>query len=317
MIAPETLLKMHPIDALRAQMGELLKPPLKAKHLKIENPISLGGVRTSVLVTLDKSKAPIDLWDRAGTFTFEYDRIDLAAFTADLPMRVKAQLPVTPQSLLTNVLYPFRIPVVATDLVDAQYTSLGNVSLLAAEESYRWVGEVGCLIEQLGIDIPNLILVSTFTFSFSPEFRSADIKNRLSVQLNLSNASALPVPVNTSMFTISDPVEAAPSDYGDNTSIIMTFNGAPYVGAVEVRYGRRSFQKTFRWPVKLSGTRPTNMTGLAARLSTALGCVIATTDIQSEPFPSVQVGQTLKFPVTFRSSSLAYVGSVLVDFTAG
>jgi len=314
MIAPESLLRMHPLDALRAQIGERLKAPLQASYLKIDPPKTVSGVKTSVQVSIDKSKAPIDLWDRVGTFHFEYDRIDLTAFTSGLNKTVRSSLPVTPQALLSKLFYLYGIPIIDSDLVDARYTTLGSADVIAADESYRWVGDTQLTIAMLGIEILGLIMVNTFTFSFTADWRSADVKNRITTHLNLGNSASLPTAVVASMFTLGTPVVNGPESAGNNTKIKLTFNGSPYEGSVDVVYGRRSFPDTFRWPVKI--TNPViDTSALAPTLSTKLGCLITSGDLKAEPIPAVSVGQKVSFPVHFKETSLAYVGSILIEYT--
>lgn len=314
MIAPESLLRMHPLDALRAQIGERLKAPLQASYLKIEAPKAVSGVKTSVKVSIDKSKAPLDLWDRVGSFEFEYDRIDLNSFTSGLNKTVKAALPVTPQALLSNVFYLYGIPVIDSDLVDARYTTLGSADVIAADESYRWVGDVELTIAMLGIEILGLVMVNTFTFSFTADYRSADVKNRITTHFNLANSASLPTAVLPAMFTLGNPVVNNAEGEGDNTKIKLTFNGSPYIGSVDVIYGRRSFPDTFRWPVEIT-TPVIDTSALAPTLSTKLGCLITSGDLKAEPIPVVSVGQTVSFPVHFKETSLAYVGSILIEYT--
>lgn len=314
-IAPETLLKMHPLDALRAQIGEKLKAPLKATHLKIESPVSLGGVNTSVKVSIDKSKAPVSLWDRVGTFTFEYQRINLPAFLSGVNLSVAAEIPSTPKDLMGNLFWPYRIPISETDFVEDSYDQLGTVAIISSADSYRWVGEVDCVIARLGLEIAGRILVNTLTLSHTDAFISLNIKNQIATHLNLMNAASLAEPIQSNMFTISQVTENGPQDAGDNTALLLTFNGVPYIGALTVYYGRRSWPLTFRRPVKFGGPGYANMTQLAALLSTQMGCVIAATDIKPTAMPSIIVGAKATFPVTFANNSLAYCGAILVEYT--
>jgi hypothetical protein len=314
-IAPETLLKMHPLDALRAQIGEKLKAPLKATHLKIEAPVSLGGVNTSVKVSIDKSKAPVSLWDRVGTFTFEYQRISLPAFLSGVNLSVAAEVPSTPKDLMGNLFWPYRIPISETDFVEDSYDQLGTVAVISSADSYRWVGEVDCVIARLGLEIAGRILVNTLTLSHTDAFISLNIKNQIATHLNLMNAASLAEPIQSNMFTISQVSENGPQDAGDNTALLLTFNGVPYIGALTVYYGRRSWPLTFRRPVKFGGPGYANMTQLAALLSAQMGCVIAATDIKPTAMPTIAVGAKASFPVTFANNSLAYCGAILVEYT--
>lgn len=314
-MAPETLLTMHPLDALRAQIAELLKAPLKSTYLKIEKPVSLGGLRTSVQVSIDKSKAPLALWDRVDSHTFEYSRLDLGTFTSGLNKTVKTTLPLSPEAILRNVFYPYSIPIANNDLVPALYTDYGSADVIAADESWRWVGETTIILTTLGIAITDVLVIDHFTLSFTAEFNSADIKNRLTSYINFANASSMPVPLNTQMFALGSPVVNGPDSAGDNTAIKLTFNGTPYIGEFTVYYARRSFPKTFSSPVRLKGYQLSNTSQLAAAISDELGCNIETSDIKPEQFPTIANGAKAKLAVNFADSSLAFVGSVLVEYT--
>lgn len=315
MIAPETLLRMLPVDALRAQIGEIVKPPLSAYHLRIGKPSVVSGKTTTVPLTLDKSRAPVELWDRVGDFELTYERIDLGEFTSSLNRTVKSALPTTPVNILNGAFYTAGIPVVDEDLVPAEFTQLGAVPIMAGDESYRWVGEANFIIAQLGIEILPLIVVNTFSLSFTKDFRSADIKNRLATQLSISNASSLPTTILPGMFTLSDPEVNGPIASGDNTKLTLTFNGMPYIGGFSLTYARRGFENTFRFPIKVSSSGTSNVKQLSGILSNQMGCVITPEDIVSGQFPSIAVGQTVKFPVTIEPTSLAYVGDILVEYT--
>jgi hypothetical protein len=305
---------MHPLDALKAQIGERLKAPLKSSYLKIEPPKSLGGLKTLVTVSVDKSRTPLNLWDRVGTHDFTYDRIDLNAFTSGLNKTVKAITPITGDSVLRNIFFPYAIPIASNDLVPSMFLSFGPIDILAGELSWRWVGEMRATLAMAGIEIGHLIAVDRYTFSFNTEYRSADVKGRLVTYLNMGNADRLPTPVTSAMMVLGNPTMNGPDENGDNTSITMTFTGAPYVGTITVFYGRRSFPRTFRYSVKLKGPRKTNHTDLAKMLGDELGCDIEPSDIRPEPFPSNAVGKN-KLVVFFDDNSLAYVGPVLVEYT--
>ena len=314
MIPPETLLRMPPLEAVRAQIEENLKAPLKASHLKIGKPVSIGGLKTEVLATIDKSTAPVELWDRVGGYIFRYDRLDLTAFTEGLSKNIPSQLPVDATSLLGAILGPFGIPIVADDLVPAVYTSLGNNDLLANEFSYRWVGTMVATINAQALEIAALVKNRTFTFMYNKQYNSAGIKSNIVMQINLANPG-LAKPILGSMFSMSAPVQSGPDHDGDNTTITLTFSGQPYVGAFDIKYQRRSFPKTFRWPVKLTGAVPTDTSKWATALSAQMGCTITANDIRPEPVPTTAVGAKQKVAVNFDSTSLAYVGSILVEYT--
>lgn len=315
MIASERLLTMHPLDALRAQMEEVIKPPLKAAYLKVSSPKSLGGTLTSVEVSVDRSKTPLDLWEIAGRTTFTYNRLNLDAFTKGINKKVKVSLGVHSQSVLQAMLDPYHIPVAGNDVVDALHTAYGDTTLTADEKSWRWVGETGCVLEVMGIEITHLLKVDHFTIPFDAQFFSDKIKDRLMTYVNMANASSLPTPIEKAMITFNAPEVNAPNSYGDNTRLQLFFNGMPYVGSVFVYYMRRDFDITFRHPVKISGGQLTNTQALAGALSSQMGCTITAADIKSEAFPQMVKGSTTPMAVNIDVSSLAYVGSILVHYS--
>lgn len=315
MIAPERLLSMSSLDALKAQVQEVLVPPLKSTHLYFSTPVSAGGTATSVSVTIDKSRAPVELWDRIGVETFTYPRLDLAEFTEGLSLIVKSSLPADARAVLNAAFEPYSIPIGDSDVVPAFYTAFGSSVILAAEKSYRWVGEVNCFIDMLGIEITPLILVSQFTPPFNATFRSSEIKQLLLNYLNVSNASSLPETIQPNMLTFGNPEVNGPIMERNNTRIQLMFRGIPFIGNLYIYYMRRGFEDTFRWPKKVSGPVKNNMTDLAGVLSNQMGCTITAADITSGTFPAIDIGQSLKFPVFINPSSLAYVGSIMVEYT--
>lgn len=314
MIAPELLFRMLPDDAVRAMLGEKLRTPLKATHLRLGKPQSLGGVKTGVVVTLDKTRAPVELWDLDGSYSFEYDRVELGEFTSGIDRSIDTTLPADTVDMLGAVLSPFNIPVVEGDLVPAIYLALGTVDVLADEHSYRWIGGCDVTLTMKAIEIDTLLLVKHFIIPFNVEYRSNSIKARLALYINLANASALKPQLTTAMFTLGEPVTNAPIGYQDNTAIALTFNGSPYTGSVVVTYQRRAFEITYRRPVEISGGQWVNKQQLSTQLSAQMGCDIQTADLLSEEFPPLAIGQELSFPVQFSPSSLAYIGSVLVKY---
>jgi len=315
MIAPETLLRMHPVDALRAQIGEVLKPPLKASYLKIEKPKAVSGTLTSVVISIDKSKTPVELWGMSDSFTFQYNRIRLDTFTAGISRRVKTGVPIHADDVLRALLAPYQIPVDKNDVVAAEFTALGDVSLIASEESYRWLGEIPCLLDVLGIDITTCIIADRFTIPFDISFFSNNVKGRLVTFINLNNPSSLPQELTAAMFALGSPVANGPIAAGDNTKLTLNFLGVPYTGTLDVYYQRRGFDHTFRFPVKLQGAQLNNTAQLATALSAQMGCTITAADILSEPFPQMDKGTTTKLAVNFDPASLAYVGTVLVKYS--
>lgn len=315
MIAPETLLTMHPEDALRAQIGEVLSAPLKASYLKIQPPRSLGGTLTEVEVSIDKTRCPVDLWGIDGTTVFKYHRLDLEAFTSAINKVVNATPPLDSVDVLRAIFDRYQIPVDNKDLVPAQFLELGQVNLLAADASYRWVGEMQAVIALEVLDILTLILVNQFTIPFDTQFYSSNIKARLTTLLNMANASSLPITVTESMFTLGEPQENGLFADGDNTKLTLQFSSIPYSGNLDVYYQRRSFEITLRFPEKISGPQLENTAQLATTLSAQMGCVITAADIRSEPFPALALGETRKVAVNFNSNSLAYVGTVLVKYS--
>src|SRR5690606_37390700 len=124
-MTPEELLMMDPLDALRAQIDEVLKPPMKAAYLHISEPESLGGVRTKVKASVDITQTPIELWDRIGVVEFEYDRIELDSFFLGANKTLKTTLPISDSIVFTNILHRYRIPVRAGDTAGAVFSDYG------------------------------------------------------------------------------------------------------------------------------------------------------------------------------------------------
>lgn len=315
MIAPESLLRMYPLDALRAQIGEVLSPPLKPIHLRISEPISLGGLRTVVTFSVDKAIAPVDFWGVSGECEFEYDRLHLSSFTQGLDMDLSTALPAAAYQVLGSLLDKFRIPVVQEDIEEADFTSLGNVTLLASPKSYRWVGEVQARLVQRLYDITKLISVNKFTPPFTADFKTIDFKRIITQYLNIANASSLPVQLHGGMYEMGVPVEVGPHDKGDNTKVTLTFLDDPYVGEVDVIYGRRSFTKTYRFPEKVEGGPISTTRELASVLSARMGCSIASVDLLATPVDPMQIGETRRLIVGFAPTSPVYVGEIWIDYT--
>jgi len=313
MIAPETLLKMHPLDAVRAQIQEQVRAPLKASHLKIDKPVSLGGLRTQVFATIDKKRAPVELWDRTGGFVFEYDRLDLGSFIQGMDVDLASQLPTESDDLIRALLSPRDIVIADDDVVPAVYTQLGAAEIIAAEESYRWTGAMTLMIIGQALEILALVRNRSFTLPFTADYNSATVLGTLIMHLNLMNPG-LPKAVQETMFAIGVPEQMGADHEGDNTRLLMTFDGFPYVGEFYVTYQRRSFPKTFRKSVKLSGPGLVNTAQMAAMLSASMGCTITVADIAPELVPTQAVGSKQKVAVNFHGSSLAYVGSILVEY---
>ena len=313
MIAPEVLYKMHPEDAVRAMIDEHLKSPLKASHLRLGKPKSLGGLKTSVDVTINKSVAPVEMWDRTGSFTFEYNRTDLDAFTQGIDKGVRTSLPIEAFRILGGILAPFDIPVDDRDIAPAVYTALGPVTLTADELSYRWVGATNATLLIRYIEIGKLITVKHVILPFDKNFKSSTVKQRLALYLGLANASVFIPTLTGDMFTLGAPKANGNQSDKDNTLITMTFNGTPYTGTFDVSYQRRAFD-TFRKPPTLEGGAVANKQGLATLLSVQMGCEIAAADIRSEAMPTMAVGTTQDILVSFATTSLAYVGSFLIKY---
>ena len=315
MIAPETLLKLYPIEALKLQIQSVLKYPLKASHLHIGKPTVVSGIKTQVEVTLDKTKAPLQLWDRMGTVSFYYDRIDMDAFTMGIKREVNATFPTSPHALFSALLQPFSIPVAKDDVIDAIYTGPSTTSLLAAADSYRWIGEIDCTIFQLGLEGDALFKVRNFTPSFNPQFYSAAIKDILAFSLNVSNGKGIPEPLTTGMFTLGTPSVNGPIQDRDNTVIDVIFAGLPYSGSIPVTYMRRGFESSYRYPVKISGAQLGNTRQLADVLTVQMGCTIVSSDLASNAFPTLAIGEKQLISVPIDHTSLAYVGEILVEYT--
>jgi hypothetical protein len=313
MIAPETLLKMHPLEAVRAQIQEQVRAPLRASYLKIDKPISLGGLRTQVFATLDKKLAPVELWDRAGGFIFEYDRIDLAGFVAGMDLRLQSQLPTDSSDLLRALLLPAQIPVVNGDVTEATWTALGVAEVLAADESYRWVGSVDMVIGAQAIEITGLVRNTVLTIPFNAGFMSSSVIGSLVFALNMTN-TGLPTVISPTMVTYELPEQIGADHDGDNTRVTLTFNGFPYVGSLTLVYQRRSFPRSFNKSIKLSGPQRLTTKALAIQLSEAMKCTITADDIADEALPTQTVGSRKKAVVNFNKASLAYVGSIFIEY---
>lgn len=314
MIAPEILFRMNPEDAVRAMIGEKVKRPMKPEYLRLGKPKSLGGLRTSVEVTLDRSRAPVELWDREGSYFFEYNRTDIGQFLQSTDRSLKTALPVDVVNILTAILSPFGIPVDEQDVVPAVFLTLGPADINANDDSYRWVGDTTATLIARVIELSTLLKVARLIVPFDRNYKSSTVKDSIALQLSMANATALDVPITAAMFTLSAPAVNGSTISEDNTKVDLTFNGLPYTGTVSVTYQRRSFGNTFRKPVQLSGAQLSNKQQLATKLSVQMGCEILAADIRNEVFPAQSVGSVQDIPVTFDDSSLAYVGTVLVKY---
>ena len=314
MIAPELLFRMHPEDALRAMIGEKLRAPLQAHHLRLSKPRVVSGVKTEVDVTIDKGMAPVELWERTNSFTFTYDRVDMGAFTSTIPKSINTDVPVDVEDIFRGLLSPYKIPVDTNDVIPATFVRVGAVTIDADELSYRWTGSMAATLVQRLIQIDNLLLVKKYALPFDNSFNSSAVKSRLAMHINLANASALRIPITAAMFSVSTIAAVGPVDRAENTRVGLIFNDNPYKGQVEVFYQRRSFEDSFRWPKEVAGPQYGNYQQLAGQLSIQMGCEILASDLLSDDFPPVAVGAEQLISVPFAPSSLAYVGSVLIKY---
>lgn len=314
MMAPELLLRMFPEEALRAMIDEKLIRPLQAGYLRLGKPTYLGSTKTAVNVTLDKTRAPIELWDRIGSYDFEYDRLDLDAFTQGMDKRLTSFPSSDSLGVLQGLLSPHDIPVVKKDVVDAVYTDLGPVTVLAHEYSYRWLGEVTVDLLVALIQIDQKLIVKHISIPFDRDYKSSTVKARMVQQLNIGNANALPELLDVGMFDVTNVAPNGPIGEAFNTKATLVFKNNPYVGQVDITYPRRAFERTWRWPLKLVGGEFANKQDLASKISLQMGCEILPSDIKSEPAPALEVDAVTQFIVSFAQESLAYIGDVLVDY---
>lgn len=314
MITTEALLRMEAEAALRLQIDSALKRPLTERALTIDTLREDSGIWTWADCSLNKAKTPVSLWGLVGQPSFRYQRITTHDFFQGVDKRVRVGFPASTEVIFRAFLRRWGIPLSGYEVNGSDVTGPGSLTVIPSDRSFRWYGPIDLIAELLTLDINDHIRASRFAPTLHSQYSSDTLLDELIVWLNQSPTNLLLEPITRDMFDVSGIEVNDRNDSSSNTRLTLSFNGTPYVGDLDLLYGRQSFPKTYAYPIPVS--YPQGTTGeLADILSDHLGCQITTQDILDEPLPAIGIHRTDLCLVQFRPESLGYVGEIWVEYT--
>lgn len=317
MITQETLLRMDSIAALKAMAIDIFDSDFDQEWLEVfDVSASSIGEPTKTLATVffNGAYAPTKAV-AIEPLQFYYDRLHLSDFFEGVDKNVAHRMGATALDIMRDFALEYRIPFRESDVVNALYTDFGSIVIQAGAKSPRWIGSIILNSSEYVPDINEFISVREYNFPFDGHFSSSRVREKLATYINLHHSDRLPILLIPDMFSIDVErlVSIAPNDSIHNTRVILPFTSG-YGGELEVVYSRRSFPKTYRWPVKLYGSGGISVENLLIKLSDSIGVYIAPDDVELVSVPTLAVGETKVFHIPFKPSSLAFVGEIWVEY---
>lgn len=138
----DQLLRLDPTAAMRVIVSPMLTNPNYGQYLSFGTVTSINKDRSSVMVTMDRSIAPLECWKYSGTVDLVFNRMDIA----DLFTKIGGYTTLTPPFRVSDVFkqitdtygYVFD----KRDYMDTVITSdMGDEVLVrAGDDSLRWYG---------------------------------------------------------------------------------------------------------------------------------------------------------------------------------
>lgn len=314
MLTTEELLTMDAESAVKRQVSMATKARLP------ESAIKLIGLRQDIAemtwayFQLEKAGAPVDLWGLEGIAPARYRRFNTHDFFNGVDRRVKVSLPVGSVDVFRTFLKRWKIPLSDSEVLSTQVDSVGQLTIVPSDTSWRWYGPIDIVVDLVEMDINDYVKVGRYIPSIRPDYGSHTVLQELTEWINDSRTNLLVEPVSTDMFSLTDLEYIDNTLYNVNTIASLSFGGIPYSGTLKLEYSRRSFPATYNRPLKISYPQGTTR-DLASVLSDLLGCIISPQDIVDEPLPGIGTYRNELMLISFDKNSLGYVGEVWVDYT--
>lgn len=315
MITPEALLRMDSIEALKAMVVESLNGDFKKEWVEIKDISPIPGEVTLTEATTFFNAAYAPLAAVAfEPFTFRYHRLSLDFFQG-VDLSVKYQSNATAEDIFKQFAGKWNIPVNVHDVEYQTYPSFGSILIQAAARSPRWIGSILLNGSEYLPEIDKFITTNSMAFPFDAMFTSVEFRRLVARFLNDVHRYRLPYPIMPSMFLPDvTSIERLASDIEPfNTKITLQFQSG-FSGDLDVIYSRRSFPKTYRFPVKMSGSRNITPESFVNKLSSILGVQILVSDVDFQLPETLSTSGGTVFHVPFKESSLTFVGEVWVEY---
>lgn len=178
--------------------------------LSISPPLSMGGIRTEVELSIRRRINAMEEMPYQGRLAFRYNRLDVSSTLEGSLDGYRPPLPTSTQVLLDELTSRTGIRFETDDFVleDIIITNAAPYVLKAKSESLRWVGQMEVhLVDlvDLGTYLPPGLPVQPLTISFHPtQTQTRDLQPYLNATAHRSLVDACPL--NTPVATSIDPL---------------------------------------------------------------------------------------------------------------
>lgn len=318
MLAPEKLLRVKPLQAIKEMLSERW-PGSKPEWFVIK---SMRGSRASddfiVTVRLSNLYVPLDIRHRHHVdFEYTFTKLDISMLNYKGPIVLPiSSIKTTPP--LIDLLGDYFLPYGGFKFDETDFEGIhdpvipGTKTLETDLGSYRWSGTLDVDIVVVNEPIGKYLLRTDCVLDHTVIFSVSSLQLMLTNALNEINIGLLPLPLYPEWVVLdTESIESVGNESDQlNTKINISLDsyGSPYEGNVTITYGRKSFYMTYNRPVVIAANVTSNASVLEL-INTKCGAAVDLVEIE---WPVTRPSGRHPLPIV--SSSIAHVGHIWVIY---
>lgn len=152
MMINKRLLRETPVRALQLLCAPKMTDPKNADYLGFGTVTDLGDGKCSIVTTIDKSLAPLDLWGYITPINIYLNRLPLDALFEELAPKVTLRTPFKMSDVFHQIESVYGIRFDARDYIETTITSMSGDTILvrAGDQSLRWYGHYMLKLHEVG-----------------------------------------------------------------------------------------------------------------------------------------------------------------------
>jgi hypothetical protein len=321
MISTLDLLRLSPIDALRAIVQDQLVDGTDIGPMTIVSVEETGETLTRATISIDRGISALKYWKYNGSHDVLYNRLNLSAVFGDLGIVVETSLPTTRHAIIKRLFSKSGIFFDPTEFLDGIVLETDTTfTIKAVLSSARWVGSVAMgLVRKVAVladSVSVTELYNALNYNTSTNVYSGSAKYNLVRQLIVENGLNIKLPFDENDFELSDIVKTSNFDDRVNTTATITIlNSDVYSGSVAVTYRRLNLAKVSDYQnVTVNSTNILTTYDLAVLAAKELGIRFNYEDIIEEPVPYLMTGQFVDVSIFASVDSPMYVSELTVEW---
>lgn len=315
----EEALKVSDEEAFKLLLSVLMKPNVPVGSFTHDAPVLVNSDRrtSSINVRISDTNTDASLWSYRGTQQVQYRRVGLNEVGRKYGNVLRADLPTTSKTLMSNFFKTHGLFDRSDVFVDEVITTLNEHTFFTKPDSFLLTDTFNFKVRPLQRKMGDVVTVTTV-----PGFRTAEdfvdnATKHLVDQVEAANTATMPYKFDRELTSFRTP---SPSNGAkvDNSRVNMQAIGdGYYFGFVFIDYTRYDFGwRDDGRPIFMTGPTMPTTEYILDQVAKLTGFPVTVSEISVRTYDAVPVGEVETITLLFVGGNLRYVGEITVDYKA-